>query len=283
MAVFRERIRKRTIGQDLTFKQFWIADTRHILIIEFDPPKSNSRPTMETYQFEGVVLPERAQISIQKSLQFTHVTSGATGIANISIILNQVAVWVDSEIEWEIFDLKNVVKNLLQTELAIVGYLEGYAYDLEIKRVTNRHLGIDYVFGIDIPCIGERNRSIDKAAKISLISQKLSGPEGILLHRCFNDLAMAMKNAEDTGFYCYRAIESLRQHCALKFNLPSKEKGKQWQKLKEVAQCDEDVILKIKSVADSVRHGGTASLTSDDRNNLFIMTWDIVDAYVQNI
>lgn len=240
---------------------------------------------MQSYLFEGVVLPERAQISHQIQFQFTHITSGAVGNADVSIVLNQVAVWIDTEIEWDIFDLRNVVRSLLQNQLAVIGFLEGYAYDLEVKRVLNRHLGIDYVFGIDIPCIAERNKLIDKAERLSLIHQKISGREGVLLHRCFNDLVMAMKNSDDTGFYCYRAIESLRQHCILKYNLPPeiKKKAEQWKKFREIAECDEDTIREIMLFADPVRHGNITSMTSQDREKLFINTWNIVDMYVQNI
>lgn len=238
---------------------------------------------MQTYLFEGVVLPERAQLTIQISVSFTHISSDLTGEAYISILLNQVAVWVDTEDEWDIFDLRNVVKGILQNELAIVGYLEGCAYDLEVTRVLNRALGIDYVFGINIPCITERNKEINKVERLMLIRQNLIGREGLLLHRCFNDLIMAMKSPDDTGFYCYRAIESLRQHCILKFSLPPGNKSEQWQKLRELAGCDEPTIRDIKSAADPVRHGNVLPITSPYRESLFMKTWDVVDGYLQNI
>ncbi|MDS3860714.1 hypothetical protein RIF25_07795 [Thermosynechococcaceae cyanobacterium BACA0444] len=91
-----------------------------------------------------------------------------------------------------------------------------------------------------------------------------------------------MKNPDDTGFYCYRAIESLRQHCILKFNLNPKNKSVQWEKLREIAQCDEESIRSIEKAAEPVRHGDVASMTSEDRENLFLKTWDIVDRYVDN-
>jgi hypothetical protein len=34
-----------------------------------------------------------------------------------------------------------------------------------------------------------------------------------------------MKHANDTGFYCYRAIESLRKHCAVLHGLSADEKN----------------------------------------------------------
>jgi hypothetical protein len=116
---------------------------------------------MDPYLFEGVVHPERAQITLQlPALGFRHITSGTEAIAHVSIILNQVALWVESAIEWDIFDLRNVAKSILQNELAIVGYLKGYAYDVDIRRVLNRALDIDYVFGIDVPCIAARKRKL---------------------------------------------------------------------------------------------------------------------------
>ena len=238
---------------------------------------------MQTYYFEGIVLPERAQLTLKFSGEVEHITSGLKVKVESSIVLNQVAVWVDVEEEWDIYDLRNVVRGFLQDELAVLGYLRGYAYDLEVKRVLNRALGIDWVFGIEISCIEERNKSINIDDELKSIHQKSLGREGVLLHRCFNDLIMAMKNPDDTGFYCYRAIESLRHHCIIKFDMPIDKKQVQWQKLREIAGCDEKNIRDIQSSADAVRHGDVVAITAQDREALFMKTWDIVDGYIKNI
>jgi hypothetical protein len=91
-----------------------------------------------------------------------------------------------------------------------------------------------------------------------------------------------MKNADDTGFYCYRAIESLRQHCILKYKIDPEEKAEQWQKVRELATCDEATLRQIKAVADPLRHGEVVKVTSSDRAELFVKTWDVVDAYLRN-
>jgi len=237
---------------------------------------------MTPYLYEGLILPERAQLSLQFEVHFKHLTSGVSAAAHVSVVLNQVAVWIHTDVEWDILDLRNVVKTILQNQIAAIGYLKGYAYEVEIRRVLHSDLGIDYVFGIDIPCIAERNKSIDIDARIASIREKTIGVEGVLLNRCFNDLVMAMKNADDTGFYCYRAIESLRQHCSIKFKLNPENKSIQWKKLREIVQCDEDTIRLIKKAADPLRHGDVMSITSEDRKTLFLTTWDIVDGYIQN-
>ena len=238
---------------------------------------------MYTYIFEGIVLPERAQLTFKKTIEFTHISSSISGRADLSILLNKVCVWVDTQVEWDIFDLRNTVRYMVQNELSIIGYLYGYAYDLEIVRVLNRALNIDYVFGIDIGCIVERNSKINKEELMKVIRDKIQDDEGVFLHRCFSDLSMAIKVPEDTGFYCYRAIESLLQHCVAKFNLLSQGKPKQWQKLRDIAKCGKETILRIKNFADPTRHGNISLITSEERRELFIDTWNIVDEYLKNI
>jgi hypothetical protein len=238
---------------------------------------------MEPYLFNGVVLPERAQLSLSFALAFSHVTSGVSGVAKVSILLNQVTVWVESEHDWNIFDLRNVVRNILQTHLAMVGYLKGFAYDFEVTHVLNQSRGIDYVFGIDIPCLAERAKSIDLQDALLKLRDKTVGPNGVFLHRCFSDLVSAMKHTEDTGFYCYRAVESLRHHCAALHNLSSAHKARQWEKFREVSGCTEDTLRAIKAAGDPLRHGAPAGATSEDRAKLFTSTWGVVDAYLNGI
>jgi hypothetical protein len=238
---------------------------------------------MEPFIFYGVVLPERAQLSHNVTVGFTHVTTGVEGTATVSIVLNQVAVWLDGEHEWDIFDLRNLVKYLVQCELDIIGYFKGHAYDFQITRVLKQSRGIDHVFGIDIPCIVERNKHVNLELELTKLRDKIIGPNSVFLNRCFNDLVSAMKNAEDTGFYCYRAIESLRHHCAAVNGLSDEETSIQWETFREVAGCTEVTLRAIKQTADPLRHGQIAGLTSTEREALFLKTWDVVDGYLQHI
>jgi hypothetical protein len=163
--------------------------------------------------------------------------------------------------------------------------VKGFAYDVEVTRVLNRERKIDRIFGIDIPIIAHRNKAIDLIERLNAIRNKTFGSDGVLLHRCFNDLTSAMKNPDDTGFYCYRAIEALRQHCVRKFKLnPDKDnRSEQWKKFREFARCDEQTLRDIKSAADPVRHGDVIPITSAERADLFKKTWDVVDAYLESI
>ena len=245
---------------------------------------SKLEPTnLESYLFYGIVLPERAQLSLSFEVSFSQLSSGLPGKARVNIVLNQIAVWIETDEEWNIFDLRNVVKTLLQNYLAMIGYLKGYAYDLEITRVLNPNKKVDYVFGIDIPCIEERNKSIDLEKALLELRNKTTGESGVLISRCLNDLISSMRHADDTGFYCYRAIESLRHHCAAIHGLSEADKKQQWKKFNEISGCDQNAILPIKEAADPLRHGEASKMTSEQRANLFKLTWDVVDAYFEKI
>jgi hypothetical protein len=238
---------------------------------------------MEPYLFLGIVLPERAQLSLQFSLEFT-LKTGVNGLAHVSIVLNQVAVRVVvGEQEWDIFDLRNLVKNIVQSHLFMVGYLMGHAYDLEITRILNQSREIDWVFGIDIPCLKERGKMVDIADALMKLREKTVGENGVFLNRCFADLASSMKNADDTGFYCYRAVESLRHHCAAVHGLTDDSKSKQWEKFREVSGSTEDALRKLKLAADPLRHGESVDCTGEYRGELFTTTWDVVDGYLNGI
>ena len=235
---------------------------------------------MQPYIFQGRVLPERAQLSSQFSLSFEHLSSGVTASAVVSIILNQVAVWIETDHEWNVFDLRNVVTNIVQSHLQMVGYLKGFAYDFELTRVLNQERATDCVFGIDIPCLAERAKDINLSDALTKLREKTTGRNGVYLNRCFGDLVSAMKHADDTGFYCYRAIEALRHHCAAVRQMSDESKETQWQQFRDVAGCSEHTLREIKAAADPLRHGQVGGSTSAGRERLLTITWNTVDNYL---
>ena len=124
---------------------------------------------MQPYIFQGIVLPERAQLSLQFSVEFVHLSSGIRATAQVSILLNQAVIWVQTEYDWNIFDLRNIVTNIVQG-------LKGFAYDFELIRVLNQERATDYVFGIDIPCLAARGKDVDlPSALIACAKRRWAG------------------------------------------------------------------------------------------------------------
>ena len=192
---------------------------------------------MYSYLLTGKVLPERAQISF--SITGVHLQIGDEEIGiGVNIFFNQVAVHISTTREWDIFDLRNLMKTFLLNQLATVGYLKGYAYEMEITRIYSQEFNVDYVFGIEIPCLEQRGKSIDLTVALPDLLKKTSVHLGVFVNRCLTDLALSMKHADDTAFYCYRAIESLKQHCAIRTNLQSTKDAEQWSLFRKISGCD---------------------------------------------
>jgi hypothetical protein len=238
---------------------------------------------MDPYLIYGVVRPERAQISLEFGLTFHHLATQRNADAKVSIILNQVAVWVFTEDDWNVSDLRNVVLGLLRNQLSIIGYIKGYAYEIELTRIVSLGRGVDYVYGVEIPCIAARNQTLNLEDEFQRIRELQIGSHGIYLHRAFCDLNSAMRDADDTGFYCYRAIESLRNHCSAVRGISGPDKSTHWVKFREVSDCDEPTLRKLKLAADPVRHGHPMIQNDVDRVSLFLETWKVVDSYLNNI
>ncbi|MFD2365678.1 hypothetical protein [Pseudoduganella sp. GCM10020061] len=235
------------------------------------------------YHLTGAVLPERAQISFGHPTDHPFLLSGPKGDAtvNVCVVFNQVAVWVKSQFEWDIFDLRNEVSTILRHQLAIAGFLLGYAYNLEITRVTTANGAIDHVYGIDIPCLVKKMEGKFSPEAFTELIVKASGPKGFILHRCFTDLTLAMQHAVDTAFYCYRAIESLRQHWGAMNDV--REKLAQWEGFRNFLGIGKDLIDPVRIAAEGVRHGQLVPITDQERLELFTRTWDLVEAYLNKV
>ncbi|MEC5405800.1 hypothetical protein VOM14_09525 [Paraburkholderia sp. MPAMCS5] len=238
---------------------------------------------MYRYFLDGMVHPERAQIPDHRiSAKFLHAASGIDAKADVRIILNQVAVWVETDVEWNPLDLRNAVRYFVQLEMDMVGYVLGHTYDVEIRRAICPEVGFDQVFGINVPCITELHRGVDLNTRIAAMRPKLQGESGVFLHRCLRDLITAMKEPDDVAFHCYRAVESLRQHCIATRSLDPKDKATQWKTLREIAGCDESATRLLERAAQATRHGEPEVVPEADAVKLLTTAWTIADGYILN-
>ncbi len=179
--------------------------------------------------------------------------------------------------------LRNIVLNIVRAQLEVVGYVLGRAYECQITRVVSESRGIDYVFGIDIPCLSKRIKPENVDSAISDLRSKTDGDHGLYIRRCLGDLASAMKYPDDTGFYCYRAVEALRLHCGVVNGLAPDDKSGQWEAFRASSGCSEKELRELEKSATAVRHGDVVGVSGGDRERLFTLTWDIVDKYLAKV
>jgi hypothetical protein len=237
---------------------------------------------MHVYLLQGVIHPRRAQIAQHSfALKFQHVSTGNRASLRARILMNELSIRVESTDDWDIFDLKNVARYITQTDLAIIAYLTGCAYTVEIVRITCQEKKLDVVYGIDIPSITNRSRDLDFETALTNLRQLCVAEGGVYFQRCMNDLLLAMQHPEDTAFFCYRAIEALKNHSVSTWHGQPKNTSSQWQFFRDIVKCEKEDLDFIKREADPLRHANRLIDRGEDREVLFMRTWEIVEKYVR--
>ncbi|OBA59945.1 hypothetical protein A5647_15840 [Mycobacterium sp. 1100029.7] len=93
------------------------------------------------------------------------------------------------------------------------------------------------------------------------------------------DVRHALRFDVDSPFFCYRALDSLREHYATTTDARSKKAS--WAKLRNELDIDEPVIRALKAFADTRRHGGAGTSVHADHLKWTQWTREIVWRFVQ--
>ena len=234
---------------------------------------------MRRFFFSGVVHPERLGLTLGTIDQVLASQDGTKlGDMKFSIQNSQITAVMEWENDSEeIFTLRNILKAFVEPILNITGFLKGYAFDIEITTVFESDLKEIRVFNNDIPALAERNKTRD-LTEAKNIYPLCSGPEGSYLRRCLGDLNMAMKHADDTPFYCYRALESLKQYFGFVNGITGDRE--QWRSMATALGGKEEDVTPIKDLAFPARHGIPDPITDQIRKDIFLLTWDIVERFI---
>lgn len=225
--------------------------------------------------FSGVVLPERAPISIS-NVQSQIVDNSGKPYASITlnVWLNQITAAVESD-ETSIHALRNFVKREAECVTDLAGFLLGFGYDTEITKTFSQDLSATHVFGIDVPVLTQRAQGRDLTTLVNAIFPLCFGVEAIYLRRCLTDLSFSLKRLDDTAFYCFRALESLRQSFG-----PELPEVEQWRAMSAAVRSTKDEIEPLRRHALPARHGLPPPLSDTERQQLFLFTWEIVERYI---
>jgi hypothetical protein len=225
--------------------------------------------------FSGVVLPERAPLSVSNvHSQIVDAEGQPYATIILNIWANQVTVTVESD-EPNLYTLRNLVRSETEFVTSVAGFLLGYGYDVEITKAFDPQLSLTQVFGIDVPVVAQRAKDRDFVALVNAIIPLCYGDDAVFLRRCLADLISALRRLDDTAFYCYRALESLRQSFGTNLSV-----SEQWKAMAQALGSSKEEMEPLRSHAFPVRHGAAKPLTDDERGQLFTYTWDIVEKYI---
>src|SRR5436853_2850400 len=202
------------------------------------------------YIFTGRVLPERAYFSISTPLHLEnlHEEAGLSFSTKLSIDVAQIsAEVVINKGNTDLFTLKNIVEGTISAVIDAFGYITGRGYDVEIISAIDENAK-QTVFGVSVPVIEESQskRPLDLASVLRNFANSR------YLIPALADLRESIRSAH-SGFYCYRAIECVRQHFYQSDD--GKDRDQSWQRLREALKVDRNWIDDIGKYGLPQRHG----------------------------
>lgn len=231
------------------------------------------------YTFAGVIHPERAAVSVSTiSFEINAPGAGIVGQLAMTIAVSQLtAVFTSQNQVSDFYTLKNHVADAVHVAVDAFGYVTGRGYDVELVQLIPAESVVPIVFGVGIPAL--EDNSADPAARFTDLIRLFQDPRGSYLQRCFADLREAIRSPRDTGFFCFRAIESLRQFFVLEVKAKSDKES--WEMFRTVLAVDRSAIDYVKEFADPARHGAAKPISDTERAEVFRRTWAIVGHFVE--
>lgn len=235
---------------------------------------------MARYMFSGRILPERvaAEVVPPQKLSIDVPDANLSFEATISVHASQVSVIVDAGSDLiDIPTMRNYVEWSVRILFDGYGYINCLGYDVEITSVVGPK-GEHTVFGVDMKAIGESESEppVDMAELWMLLT---SGPESVALQRSLADLREAIRKPHDTGFFCYRAVESLRQ--AFVEPKDGDNTKRSWERISSALQIDRSWITLLEQFGKPQRHGETPYMSGDDRIQALKRARTVVGRYVE--
>jgi hypothetical protein len=102
--------------------------------------------------------------------------------------------------------------------------------------------------------------------------------EGLALRMCLNDLHMALKEQNDAPFYCYRAVEMIKNHVGSKYGGNERQ---QWEVTRDILDVETEKLDIIKNLADPLRHGRRVTFKGAEWRQIILISWEVTEAYMK--
>jgi len=228
------------------------------------------------WTFFGRVLPERVPLTWDTPLEGSARFAGAT--FNYRVIIHASQAIVDLAVknrDPDVFTLRNTAADCIRTITDLVGYKQGYCFDVEVVAAVCRDTNDWTVFGIEIPVLATRRN----AGRVGTIDHELlkTAAQTVALRIALAEFREAMRVPVGTGFHCYRATEAMMQ--SMKAS-PDDADGPAWELLRERLRIDRSAIDEVKKHADFPRHGKPSEMSDAERAKVFEITDEIIERFL---
>jgi hypothetical protein len=197
---------------------------------------------------------------------------------NEPLVLNESASTVtismqDGQLELGVLTPAGVSLDEIKVEVQEIAtaFVDAFAFHIGLElRAELTHA---YEEGSDVGTHLIPGRSIESAYRvpggaIHLPSSALDELTDAAIHIthariALSDLQRALLNQRESAFYCYRAIESMRQYF-LEGDDAASARRKSWETFRQVLGLETADLMRVKQAADPRRHGGTSSVAEEE-------------------
>lgn len=266
-------------------------------LLGFLPRSATSEPLPHRIVFNGIVHPARANVALSQTLPNGETkpvmvamvgSNGLKLVLKIIISLSTVTVVVETNKSFnsgdEPKDLRNLVRDHVQSMVDIIGYTRGCGYWVEIVSYQDSRSDIPSTFGVNIPIV---EQSTKQAGITDDLVFKLLGTGNtalnIQLPLILSNLRQAIYNSNDTPFHCNRALECIRKYYIKAYGMDEENKDKSWECMRtELGLTKEDLNF-AKEFAEESRHGGSVQYSALQSAQFFEKTWQIVNIFMASL
>lgn len=227
------------------------------------------------YFFNGKVLPERTNVNLYGLDWFTfeQPDTNMHFKLKVHIYLSQILVTVDSEIEiTDLVTLRNYLFNVISFFVDCIGYENGCGYTIEITSCTYDNGNAATVFGVNIDNLKNTDINSQWGSTTDLIEsfRKANTEQQPQLQRAIADFRSGILVSHDTGFYVYRAIESIQ----VAFN-------NSWIEMNTALNLNKTYTDYLRENHGRLqRHGKYTFMTSNQRIDMLIRAKTIISRFV---
>jgi hypothetical protein len=169
----------------------------------------------------------------------------------------------------DIFTLRNSVTSALQMHADLLGFRMGTGLEVYIDAAQSDD-GQWHIFEGYIPALRNNGTFDFPPEHLDAIGKAPAA------HAALADFRSAIRVPLQTGFFCYRAIESMMQSV----KIDGEKDAVSWDRLRTDLNVSRAAIDRIKAHADWARHGGLGELTDADRVMLLTTARSAIGRYL---
>jgi hypothetical protein len=234
---------------------------------------------MGKWTFFGKTVPERVPITWQTPLSGS-AQSALGSKFGFRVAIHQSQLVVDLDVEDptpDVTTLRNFAVSAVRTITDLVGYQEGCYFDVEIISGVCQETNEWTVFGIQIPVLASRRVNQTSSIDGKVVS---AVAHSVPCQMVLADFREAIRVPIGTGFFCYRAIETMMQSMRTS---PDEKDSSAWEQLRNILRIDRSAIDEVKRHADLPRHGRPSAIADAERAKVLMLTDEIIKRFMENL